>query len=235
MKCITSPALDDTKIVSYVEGEADDAVVAHIKECPFCSERANQWTLLQNRLMKQLYRFSCPTSLELGDYHLGLLPASQKMIVAQHVRECPLCRQEVAELEDFLAGEVTNDGLLSTAKVLMARFVGNQGEAASAFAPLRGEAKGPLTFEADGIVIILDLQPTNEGKVNLLGQVAADDQDQWTGARAELQQADSPHLTAILDDLGSFRFEVMYTGSIQFTITSLSGVVIQSPDIKITP
>jgi hypothetical protein len=39
MNCITSPALDDTQILSYIEGEADDVVVAHIKECPFCSER----------------------------------------------------------------------------------------------------------------------------------------------------------------------------------------------------
>src|SRR6476619_5406343 len=102
MKCITSPALDDTQIISYVEGEADDAVLAHMREGAYCSERANHCTLLQNDLRKQLYRINCPTPMEIGDYHLGLLPAPQALVVAQHVRECPFCRREVAELEDFL-------------------------------------------------------------------------------------------------------------------------------------
>ena len=52
MKCITSPALDDTQIMSYIEGEADESVVAHMRECPYCSERAEQWTLLQKDLKK---------------------------------------------------------------------------------------------------------------------------------------------------------------------------------------
>ena len=95
MECITSPALNDIQILSYVEGEADDRVVTHIKECQFCSERANRWTRLQTRLRKQLYRVTCPTPIELGDYHLGLLPAPQVLVVAQHVRGCPLCRREV--------------------------------------------------------------------------------------------------------------------------------------------
>src|SRR4026209_2290663 len=124
MKCITSPALEDTQIVSYMEGEADAVVVAHINECAFCRERAERWTLLQNGLKKQLYRVTCPTSMELGDYHLKLLPAPQALIIAQHVRECPLCRREVAELEDFVGAQVIGNGLLGTANVLIAGLIG---------------------------------------------------------------------------------------------------------------
>src|SRR5215211_6835954 len=150
MKCITSPALDDSQIVSYIEGEADESVVAHIKECPFCSEKANQWTLLQNSLRKQLYRVTCPTPMELGDYHLGFLPDPQKLVVAQHVRECLLCRREMAELADFLVDLAPEVSLLGAAKFLIARLLG--GNSAPTFAALRGEVKGPLTFEADGVV-----------------------------------------------------------------------------------
>jgi hypothetical protein len=242
MKCITSPGLDDSQIISYLEGEADDVVVAHIKECPFCSERANRWTLLQNSLRKQLYRVTCPTPMELGDYHLGLLPAPQALVVAQHLRECPLCRREVAELENFLDDLAPEVSLLGAAKVLIARLMGGQTESEkqgkNGFLPsgvaLRGEAKGPITLQADGIVIVLDLQQTDGEMINILGQVAAEDQDDWTGANVELQQADQPLLTATLDDLGAFRFEAVRTGSIKFTVTSLSGVVIQTPDIEIT-
>ena len=79
MKCITSPALDDTQIISYVEGEADNVTVAHIKKCSYCAERASQLTLFQNRLRARLYRSTCPSSMELGDFHLRLLPESQPL------------------------------------------------------------------------------------------------------------------------------------------------------------
>ena len=233
MKCITSPALDDTQIISYVEGEADDVIVTHIKECSYCTERASQMTLFQNRMRARLYRSACPTSIELGDFHLGLLTDPEKMVIAQHVRQCPHCRHEIAELEVFLAEPDVQPDLLDTAKVLFARLVGGSGST-PAFGALRGESKGPIMFEADGVVITLDVQPGSNSHVSILGQLAADDQDQWTGAKVELQQAGAPQQTASVDDLGAFRFEPVQTGSIKFSITSLGGVVIQSPDIEIT-
>lgn len=221
MKCITSPALDDTQIISYVEGEADDAVLAHMRECAYCSERANHWTLLQNDLRKQLYRITCPTPMEIGDYHLGLLTAPQALIVAQHVRECPLCRREVAELENFLEELAPEVSLLGAARVLIARLInGNGGESAPTFAALRGEAKGPIMLEADGIVILLDIQPTHEGSVNILGQVAADNQDQWTGALVELRQENELQSSIEVDDLGAFQAEGIRPGSKELRIYS---------------
>jgi hypothetical protein len=234
MKCITSPALEDTQIVSYMEGEADAVVVAHINECAFCRERAHRWTLLQNSLRKQLYRVTCPTPLELGDYHLGLLPASQKMVVAQHVRECPLCRRDVAELENFLEDLASEVSLQGAAGVLIARLIGGDtGESAPTFAALRGEAKGPIILEADGVVITLDVQAEVNGQASILGQLAADDQDQWTGAKVELQQADSSQLTVSMDDLGTFRFEEVRPGAIQIIIRSLYGIDVQIPSIDV--
>jgi hypothetical protein len=232
MECITSPALDDTEIISYVEGEADDAIVAHIKKCPYCAERASQMTLFQNRLRARLYRSTCPSSMALGDLHLGLLPDSQKLVVAQHVRECPHCRRDLAELEEFLAEPNMEPDLLETARVLFAQLVG--GGAMPAFGALRGESKGPLTFEADGVVITLDVNPGRNGQVSILGQVAADDQDQWTGASVKLQQADIPPLTTSLDDLGAFRFEAVRPGATKLIITSSDNVVIETPEIDLT-
>ena len=213
--------LDDTQILRYVEGEADDAIVAHIKQCQFCAERANRLTLFQNRLRARLYRSTCPSSMELGDYHLGLLPASQLLVVAQHVRECPLCRREVAELESFLNDLVPEVSLMGTAKVLIARLISGQEESGQnrengftrSSVALRGEAKGPITLEADGIVIVLDVQPTNDGRVVILGQVAADDQDQWTEARVELHQGGELEFSTTLDDLGAFHSEDIMPGS----------------------
>jgi hypothetical protein len=221
--------LDDTQILSYVEGEADNDIVAHIKKCPYCAERANRLALMQNRLRARLYRSTCPSSMELGDYHLGLLPASLELVIAQHVRGCPRCRHEIEELEEFLVGP----DVLGTTKVLFAQLIGGSGST-PAFGALRGESKGPLTFEADGVVITLDVSPGSNGQVSILGQVAAEDQDQWTGANVELQQADTPSLTTSLDDLGAFRFEAIRPGATKFMITSIDNVVIETPEIDLT-
>ena len=230
MKCITSPALDDLQIISYVEGEADDKTVAHIRQCPYCAERARQATLLQQWMRAKFFRSTCPSSMELGEYHLGLMPASQRLVIAQHVGECPHCRREVADLEGFLGPEVQPD-LMTTARVLFAQLVGMEDR--PAFGALRGESKGPLTFEADGVVITLDVQPGSNSPLSILGQLAADDQDEWTGATVELQQADSV-LTTSLDDLGAFRFEAVRLGMTKFIITSTANVVIETPEIDLT-
>jgi hypothetical protein len=220
MKCITSPALDDTKIMSYVEGEADDAVVAHMRECPYCSERANRWTLLQNDLKKRLHRVSCPTPMELGDYHLGLLPAPQALIVAQHIRGCPLCAREVVELEDFLAEPAMNETFLGTARRLVARLVDGEDGLTPSSVALRGEIKGPLTLEAEGVVVILDLQPVEGEMITILGQLAADDQDRWTGARVEFYQGDQLEFSTTVDDLGAFQVEGIMPGAKELQITT---------------
>src|SRR5687768_4771993 len=172
MKCITSRALEDDEIARYVDGEADEAVIAHIQQCPYCRERARQWTLLQDRLKKQFYRANCPTSIELGDYHLGYLPDPQKLVVSGHLRECLLCKREVAVLEDFLTSLAPETSLLGAVKVLIARLISGQNDLVPAGGALRGEAKGPLTFQANGIVIVLDIKSTKEGKADIFGQLA---------------------------------------------------------------
>ena len=217
MKCITSPALENVEIAMYVDGEADEAVIAHIQQCPFCSERARQWRLLQKGLRKQSYRFDCPTPMELGDYHLGYLPDPQELVVAGHLRECVLCRREVAVLENFLGSLTSETSLLGAVKVLIARLTGPQLE--NGLAPaLRGEAKGPLTFEVDGILILLDIQQASEGTFNILGQVAADDQDTWTGSVVELRQNDQLQFSTAVDDLGAFRYEGIGAGEQELRI-----------------
>lgn len=236
--CVFPPELDDKQLLAYLDGEAGEATISHLKGCAHCRQKAESLNGLQKRLTNRLYRLTCPPSIELGEYHLRMLPASQMLVIGQHLRECPYCTREVAELEKFfLSGlEPMEGNLLGKVKVLIARLVGGQAGQSTLspdFSALRGETRGPLTFEANGIVIVLDIQQINEGKINILGQVAADDQDQWTTSKVELQQADSLPLTAALDDLGAFHFEDIRLGSTQITITSPSGIVLQVPNFDI--
>lgn len=226
MKCITSPALDDTQIISYVEGEADDIVVAHIKECLFCSERANRWTLLQNGLREQLYRVTCPTPMELGDYHLGFLPDSQKLVVAQHVRACPLCRREVAELEEFLAESSPQPGFLESIEVLVASLVNGPGmdqdhpepSSAPTFTGLRGEGEEPFVYQAGQIRIMIEVQDDVEqmGLKTLLGLVTGLETNEFT---IQVGQGDQLITTTSVDEIGNFMIPHLSPGHYKLILT----------------
>jgi len=236
MECVSPPELDDSHLWSYVDGEAEPETMLHLEQCGYCSEKAKALAQLQGRVQSRLYRINCPSSLELAEYHLRMLPDSKKLVVVQHVRECVHCARELAQLEGYLneLGPTGETGLLEGLKVLVARWVGGNPEGRlPAPSALRGEAKGPLTFETDGTVIILDIQPTSKGLASVLGQVAADDQDRWTGAAVELRQADGPPITTSLDDLGAFWFEEAHPGSTEITITSLNGIIVQIPNFDI--
>jgi hypothetical protein len=236
--CVSPPELEEKQLLLYLDGQANQETLSHLERCAYCLEKARTLDRFQKRLTSRLYRLTCPAPMELGEYHLRMLPASQMLIVAQHVRECPHCAREVSQLEAFLSDlELAQEGsLLGKAKVLIARLVGSGAEPGStpAFSALRGESKGPLTFEADGMVIVLDVQPTAQKQVSILGQVATDDQDHWTSALVELQQASGPQLTASLDDLGAFRFDDIRPGATQITIKSLHGIIVHILNVDIT-
>ena len=226
MKCITSPALDDTQIISYVEGEADDAVMAHMRECAYCSERANRWTLLQHGLREQLYRVTCPTPMELGDYHLGFLPDSQKLVVAQHVRECPLCRREVAHLQEFLAELSPEPSFLESIKVFVASLVSGPGmdqdhpelSSAPAFTGLRGEGEEPFIYQAGQIRIMIEVQDDVEqmGLKILLGLVTGLETNEFT---IQVSQGDQVITTTSVDEIGNFIIPHLSPGHYKLILT----------------
>lgn len=208
MKCITSPALNDIEIMSYVEGEADESVVAHMRECPYCSERAAQWALLQKDLKKRLHRVDCPTSMELGDYHLGLLAAPQALLVAQHVRGCPLCRREVAELEEFLSEPAQQPGFLGSIKALIASLVSGPGvdagvASAPTFGGLRGDGEEPFIYQAGQVRIVIEVQDDVEqmGLKTLLGLVTGLESNEFT---IQVNQGESVIATSSVDEIGNF-------------------------------
>lgn len=244
MNCVSPPELDDKLLLAYLDGEADQETAAHLQGCSYCREKTRQLARLQDRLTARLFRLTCPSPTELGEYHLGLLASAQAAAVAHHLRECPHCARELAQLKGYLSDlePVVAPGLIEQIKVLVARLVGGEegdwlsGKPAftPAFVAVRGANHGPITLEADGILIVLDVQPAAEGRVNILGQVAADDQDRWTGAVVELSQAGAVQLTTTVDDLGAFHCAGIPSAPTEITIASSEGITVQIPTIDIT-
>ncbi len=103
MTCVSPPQPAEGDLLAYLDGEADDQVIAHLERCPHCRERARCLAHLQDRLMAQLYRFDCPSPEALGEYYLGVLSGDEAATVAWHLAECPRCAGEMAQLEGYLA------------------------------------------------------------------------------------------------------------------------------------
>jgi hypothetical protein len=228
--CISPPELSDGQLLAYLDRpEANQEIELHLAHCLYCRQNAETLEHFQKTLTAQLHRIDCPPSLELGEYYLRILPASQMLVLSQHVRECPHCAGEVAELEGFLGEQVpgTEDGLFGRTKLLIARLVGGGDLRFTPTSPaLRGEGKGPITFAAEGIIIVLDIQPSPEGKVNILGQIAADHQDDWTGALVELRRDSLLQISTTVDDLGAFQCEGVKPGQQELRIFPKNGSVI---------
>ena len=168
MHCISPPKLDDYTLLMYIDGDAAPQVAAHLRLCPHCQARALQLAQVQGRLVTQLYRITCPSPLELGEYHLGVLPPAQTEPITRHLRECPHCTGEVAQLADYLAELEPSLGhdllaqIEERVRVLVARLVSGGplgGPAlAPAFAPVRGTDRGPLTYQAEDIQVVIEVQ-----------------------------------------------------------------------------
>jgi hypothetical protein len=227
---------NDADLLAYLDGEVDPEVASQIERSPAARERAEELARLQSRLTARLYRMECPKSETLGEYHLGLLPQSESIDVAKHLLECPHCTRELDQLRDYLSERAfpLKPDPFKGIKVLIARWVREKGGShstgelafAPAFAMLRGSSQGPVSLEADGILIILDIQPAATERVTILGQVAADEQDLWTGSTIEVRQEGVQICTAVVDDLGAFSCGELSPGQAELLLISKSGTVV---------
>lgn len=222
MTCSSPPELDDAMLLAYLDGEADQKVVAHLEQCPTCRGRAQLLGRLQGRLRAELYRVACPTPLKLGEYHLGVLPDAQARVIAQHLKDCPHCSRELGQLRTYL-GELSSDLAFSPAeriRVLVARLV-RAGERtdlprpaamAPAFAAVRGEKEGPRLYQAGEAQVDIEIQDDTlrVGRKTLLGLVTGIDAGELV---AHLWLADQQVVQVPVDELGNLVIPGLVPGS----------------------
>jgi len=228
MNCEFPPELSDLQLLTYLDGEGDNDIRSHLMGCPYCRERAGGFARLQNRLSSQLYRLTCPSSIELGEYHLRVLLASQELIVAQHLRECPHCKREVDELQNYLSDfpPVAERRVLAGIKVLVARMVSGRaadseyGEISSApaFSGLRGEEDEPFIYQADKVRIVIEVQDDVEqmGFKTLLGLVTGLESNDFT---IQMSQGDNVIATTSVDEIGNFIISHLSPGHYQLILS----------------
>ena len=238
MTCISPPELNDRELLTYIDGEADHRVVAHLERCPYCREKSHHLARLQDRLTAQLYRLTCPSPVEMGEYHLGVLPRDQAAAVARHLAECPHCTREVAQLKDYLtelapALELSPlERIKERARVLVASLVNGRLEAgplgqpalAPAYAGVRGEEREPYLYQADDVQIAIEVQGDAErlDRKVILGLVIGMEPGR---VEAHLWQADQRVAVVSVDELGNFVIPDLAPGSYE--------LILSGPEIEI--
>ncbi len=217
MICVFPPEPDETQLLAYLDGDEAQEVAMHLERCPHCQARARQLASFQSRLAGRLYRAACPTSLDLGEYHLGMLSVDRAAAVARHVAVCPLCSQELAQLQGYLADlkpeldlspvERAREG----ARVLVARLTGGlaggfglQPALAPAYAGLRGDDEAPTIYTAEDVQVVIEVQADADraDRRAVLGLVTGLADPAKT--EAHLWRESHRVATVPLDDLGCF-------------------------------
>jgi len=242
MKRENRPELGDAQLLAYLDGEAETEVVEHVEQCVQCSERARQLARLQGRLTARFYRLVCPSSTDLGEYHLGLLAQEQAGAVGRHLAECPHCTREVAQLRsylDALAPDVEFNPL-ERARILVAELVrGIQDLGSSpafapspAFAGLRGDEEGgPLVYQAEEYQVAVEIErdAQRQDRFNLLVLVSGGDA---SGLEAQLWQEDLLVAAAAVDELGNSYISDLAPGSYELLLSGPE-VEVRIPELQI--
>lgn len=239
MECRHPPPLADEQLLAELDGEAAPHVAEHLADCPSCRARLADMRQFEQRLTMRLYRWDCPSSLQLGGYHLGLTAAPEAARIAAHLGQCAHCSAEIALLRSFMDDASAAPELSPAAPPrptypwlgdLIARSLAPARAAAPA---LRGGAPRSITAEAGHATIILEVQPSPAGWVTLRGQILEDDQDRWIGALVEVRQSGALATTTLIDDIGGFSCGLLLSDPAELRITPESGRAVLVPQIDL--
>jgi len=232
MDCLHPLAPDDEELLRFalddeaVSGEAS----RHLEQCITCQQRLARYKKAHGFLVSHLYRSQCPSGTELSLYCAGFLPEDQRITIANHILDCPLCAAEAADTRQFLAE--SGDDLLpshplplhtlnGSVRRIFATLVRQQAQLV-----VRGDrdpAAWPRQYRVDSTDLSLHLSRASSGAFMLLG-ILTDPRESieaFEGTLAELypaaggkndERAEKPLLSGQVDDLGNIVFNAVPIG-----------------------
>jgi anti-sigma factor RsiW len=245
-ECIRPGEISDDDLIAYAAGERSQRVREHVRACARCAALAAEYTAVDARLSQALYRFDCPSGLELGEYHLGLLPVAQSRRVAAHLMRCPHCSAELATASGFfeeaatVAAPAPVERVRLAARQAMERIIAQLVPAPPmAAAALRGGPRAvTLRYVAEDVTLTLHPQPADRsrGQMQVLGFVERRDAelDGLAGVKARLIDGDGKAAAAgVVDEIGNFILGPVPPGvyALELTLPAKQVVV---PDLPLT-
>ncbi|MGB8345113.1 MAG: hypothetical protein WCD86_09525 [Ktedonobacteraceae bacterium] len=228
----SAPTGEELLIFALDEDTLPAEKLAHLEQCATCQQRLAAYIRLDEALVARFYRRFCPDSMQISLYCEYLLLADERMHIASHVLDCPLCAAEVADTRRFMQDAPLVAAIGFSPLSAMRRVVGVLTKQQAQLVT-RGEGNNvpenawPRQYRADGIDLSLHLSRASNGDQLLLGILtsanSAESVDMFEGARAELyagsliadieqQPSQEPIRQTQVDDLGNLVFNAVPNG-----------------------
>lgn len=234
MDCSHDFALHDEELLRFAldDEPLPPETQAHLEQCEICRQRLALMRRLNSALVGRFYRRLCPSGTEISLYCEDLLPPDERMRIANHVLDCPLCAVEVADTRRFMRNTSFAPVTGSSPFAALRRVIGTLTRQQAQLV-MRGEASSvpenawPRQYRADGIDLSLHLTRSSAGEHVLIGILTSIDSeesvDMFEGARAELYSGSSitdieqqtipePLRHTQVDDLGNLIFTAVPNG-----------------------
>ncbi len=158
--------------VAYEEELLSESEREHLEQCVLCQQQLSLYKQTNALFRSKLYRFHCPSGIELNYYCLGMLSDESRRSIASHILDCPNCTDDLKEIRQSQANfEAFPAPQFSVPKAIRRLFatyrVQQQGQPV-----LRDEAldkEWPRQYQAESIDLSLHLSRTDNGEIMLLG------------------------------------------------------------------
>lgn len=220
MNCTEPDLITETDLQAYADGEDLPIVAAHLESCPACRERVVAYGQLVTGLQSLLWRQQCPPAEMLREYHADYLSTEQQRQIAAHVILCPYCAKELREFTIPVSEEATHESLWTRADKALAQvglMVAQLVTPVDNLRPaLRGETREVLLFEAGDTAVSLNVEPIDNGRFTLHGQILST--SPLTG-QARLTAVNQSPQECALSPTGTFVLSDLFPDQYQLTIT----------------
>lgn len=96
---------EETVLLDYLMGMAETTVAAAIERSPACVQRVYELVQRFGPFLHFAYRMNCPAPEQLVAYQQRTLPGTERLMLYQHVEQCPRCREDLMTLQSIDATE----------------------------------------------------------------------------------------------------------------------------------
>ncbi len=230
LTCNCPDEVPPDELIAYLDDAASPAVTAHIRGCAVCRTRAGALARTRQKLQVELRRFECPTTLDLGEYLLDLLPAEERRRIAEHLGDCPRCKAEIDARRSFL---LDDDDLFPGPSRHPLTLIATLFEPRRrlALAGLRGDGDTSRIYRAGDVTITVtpgaDSRP---GAMSLVGLVERADDESVVAGEVQLVTRAGTSRVSPISDAGYFFFENVHAGTYEVRV-DLTDTVIVVPEL----
>lgn len=261
LECIDPDQVNDADYLAAITRNTRPGFAIHLDKCDYCQGELKAFQHLDNSMRRQFgfilnhQRLMCPTSQQIGEFVLKMLPAIEQITIGEHVKNCPHCAAELADLREFILDEDPQpvtvkpsvkevltqprpepsaklDWLRRVVAHLIETVTGPAPTPGYALAGVRGETSDlPLTYQAEEVLVTVTVQALkpHSKECMVLGMVQRDNfpMEATSGALVRLYTGETTLATETIDDLGNFVFdEVIPSGMLGLEITLEDKVVL---------